>query len=255
MSGPVSAQSGTNTDGLNSSSNLDTQWCFPNCKYGGKAKHGNKKLPMVRCCLCMHWFHIECAKVHSEISWYCVACRAMPNNITRLLKEIFDLKAELNAMRSAENTVSSALNDIKTYCQSLQDENAIMKQQLADIQQNVLDCKNASMASPTPVQSSPTSFADVVRKTVKTAFDDEKVRQEVIVSRAPDEGNDNDFISGLCDKMDFAPKPKAVMRLGQNLVTGRCRPLKVSFDTEFDARTFKARLEQAINELSDFPKV
>ena len=64
-----------------------------------------------------------------------------------------------------------------------------------------------------------------MHQTVKSAFSDEKVKQEVIVSRVPEEDKDNEFMTDLCNKIEFTPKPKALMRLGQRH-PGRCRPIK-----------------------------
>ena len=122
-------------------------------------------------------------------------------------------------------------------------------------QRNPSDHSNdASAERPDAVHELPShssSLADIVRTSVKSEIDDENVRREVIMSSVPEEGKDADFIHVLCNQMNFDQRPKAVQRLGRRSSgsANRSRPMKVSFDTEFDARTFRSWFEQKRSEL------
>ena len=96
-----------------------TLFCLPTCKYERKSKKGNKQLDMIRCCLCMHWYHDDCVVIgdNRETTWNCESCRLMPSQISMLLNELRQMKSE------TQNT----LRYIQSQCDAIRQENKELK--------------------------------------------------------------------------------------------------------------------------------
>ncbi|ELT96319.1 hypothetical protein CAPTEDRAFT_189893 [Capitella teleta] len=77
---------------------------------------------------------------------------------------------------------------------------------------------------------------------LKTAMRDEKSKSEVVMQLP--EKNDNDDLSTLCSKICISVRPTAVTRLGKKEAAKLPRPMKVTFNSPFDARTFLARVSE-----------
>lgn len=60
--------------------------CIPTCAYG---QHSEDK-PMLRCIICMKWFHNTCCQETEafEGSWTCLSCRQITTKLDRILEEI-----------------------------------------------------------------------------------------------------------------------------------------------------------------------
>ncbi|ELU06290.1 hypothetical protein CAPTEDRAFT_214601 [Capitella teleta] len=92
--------------------------------------------------------------------------------------------------------------------------------------------------------SPPPSFADAVKKSVHAALKEDKAICDVIISKVEEKGKDESFAADLCSKISFDTKPIGVMRLGCKKVdTHHHRLLKLSFNTNFEARAFRSRFE------------
>lgn len=207
-------------------------FCVPSCKGEGKAKKG-KQWEMVRCCMCMKWFHQSCVnETENSGIWNCPDCRLLPSIVRTLLDTVKTLKQDM-ATLSQE-------------CAELRSENRDLHMKLTS--QLPIDADQSPEAS-IPQQR---SIADVVRNSVKNAINDEKCRNEVMISKAEEKGQDEKFISDLCTKMNFDTKPIEVTRMGEKSETrSHHRLLKVSFSTSFDARAFRSRFEQTKKTLKD----
>ncbi len=63
--------------------------CTTNCSHKGK-DIGN----MIRCCMCPHWFHIDCINLKKDESvgvWPCYTCRFITYDISQLYATINNL--------------------------------------------------------------------------------------------------------------------------------------------------------------------
>ncbi|ELU11758.1 hypothetical protein CAPTEDRAFT_198633 [Capitella teleta] len=101
------------------------------------------------------------------------------------------------------------------------------------------------------------SFADVVRKTVQSTLLDEQNKSQMTISNVDEDVKDvkdEDFIKSICDRIDSKVLPKGTMRLGKKIDT-RERPLKVTFETEFDVRPFRSRCDQNKRTSEEFPNI
>ena len=94
------------------------------------------------------------------------------------------------------------------------------------------------------------AFSDAVRQSVTSALQDERVKCDVVISRAEESTDDSKFVNELCKTMDFPAHPTSAQRLGKKKGE-QPRLLKVSFPTAFDARTFIARYDQARRNKTD----
>jgi hypothetical protein len=104
--------------------------CIRNCKYGGEEKNGRKTLTMIRCCMCMKWFDVECIggeKQTSGVVWHCDFCRTLPNQ----LHQVLDLVLCLNGNQT---TMQKSLDTLTSECGLLRTENAHLRAQIEKIQ-------------------------------------------------------------------------------------------------------------------------
>jgi hypothetical protein len=119
---------------------------------------------------------------------------------------------------------------------SLRDEVASLKTQLAASQ-----CKTNH-----GTQLNKTSFADIVRDTMNDTLIAEKCKSQVVISNVDESGNDDDVVLSLCKKIEPASKPQSVLRMGKK-EDGKTRPLRVTFESNFEARSFLSKYSNAKN--------
>lgn len=100
------------------------------------------------------------------------------------------------------------------------------------------------------------SFADVVRNSVQSTLRDEQIKSQIIISKVDEKANATQFLTNLCEKMSFTTeKSTDIERIGRKS-SDRNRLLKVSFQTPFDARSFKARFDELKRENdTDLPNI
>jgi hypothetical protein len=92
--------------------------------------------------------------------------------------------------------------------------------------------------------------AQQAKRSLKSVMNDEKTRSEVVISQIPENKRDVKDIEELCAAVQITVRPTAVSRLG-NDTTKRPRPVKLTFPTPFDARTFLAKADAARKEGKD----
>ncbi|ELT90850.1 hypothetical protein CAPTEDRAFT_210967 [Capitella teleta] len=136
------------------------------------------------------------------------------------------------------------LNEIRTFHEKISSLRAELAAANAATNAAVKELRSNSILSdpPNTITSPPPSFTDVVCDTVKAAIKEESHKTELILSKVEEKDNDTQFLSDLCDTMQFYPIPKSFERIGRKR-DDRQRLLKVSFDTQFNARSFKARCD------------
>lgn len=99
-------------------------------------------------------------------------------------------------------------------------------------------------------------YAEVVRKSVQSVIDQEKCKNDVMISKSEEKGQDQQFVKDLCEKLDFETEPIGIMRVGHKAnVSNHHRLLKVSFANAFDARAFRARFAEKKKAVNDLPDV
>lgn len=76
-------------------------------------------------------------------------------------------------------------------------------------------------------------------------MEEEKCRNDVMISRVEEKGQDQAMISDLCTKLELKATPIGIMRVGhKSKAPSHHRMLKVSFANAFDARAFSARFDE-----------
>ena len=161
--------------------------------------------------------------------------------------------------------IGDANKDLMDELKELREEVAHLKEQLKSLSP---DPSRPNTGSPHhPSLDRAPSFAEVVRRTVKSTFAEEKAHAEVIISGVEEEGRDPAFLSDLCHQLSFDTKPTAALRLGKpkasdkdgvtqnNGTDRRPRLLKVTFPSQFDARAFRARYDEAKKEKAAVPNL
>ncbi|ELU09907.1 hypothetical protein CAPTEDRAFT_198361 [Capitella teleta] len=90
---------------------------------------------------------------------------------------------------------------------SLRDEVAAFKAQLA--------ATNLT-SSPQSTPAQPSSFADVVKTSIRSALEEDRAKQEVIIQRLPENTRDVADVHEICARAEVIVKPTAVTRLGKS---------------------------------------
>ena len=81
---------------------------------------------------------------------------------------------------------------------------------------------------------------------MKDTLNAEKCKAQVVISRVDEGSNDHDYVRSLCEKVEQPSKPQSVSRLGKK-EDGQARPLRVTFESSFEARSFMSRYSTARN--------
>lgn len=139
-------------------------------------------------------------------------------------------------------SLASELRKNNEQNQELRSEIQSLRTQVTDLQTSApppIPLLSTNGATSTP-SAPPPAFADVVRSTMMSTIREEKAQAQVVISNVKEEGNDLRFMSSLCEKINNKSMPKNVSRMGTKLAD-RVRPMVVTFDSNFDARTFMSR--------------
>ena len=182
----------------------------------------------------------------------------VPETLTKIMDE-------LRKVREGRDALQAEVLQLKESYETLQNEHVAMKQELLNdlqivkvkletieeqLSKNTPACpignsaSNATAAAPGPVLS------EVVSKSVKSAIQDERAKNTVVVGRMKECVDENKAIEEVCEKIGFQSKPTDVLRLGKKRENHN-RPLKVTFACPFDARTFCSRLTGAKSDHED----
>ena len=135
-----------------------------------------------------------------------------------------------------------------------------LKDQMAELlsKMNVLSKMSSASAESIDSQAPRAlSAAAVVKKTINSTMEEEKVKSDLMISNLDDDGNDERCMKDLCTMMNLneQSRPMRLVRVGKKK-EDRKRLLKASFNTQFDARKFKASYEEAKkNETPNLPSV
>jgi hypothetical protein len=74
----------------------------------------------------------------------------------------------------------------------------------------------------------------------------------LILSNVTEDGDDDTFLQNMSTIIKSKSQPQGATRIGRK-IESRPRLMKITFPTEFDARTFRSRFEEA-RQQSDNPK-
>ena len=105
--------------------------CYEDCDLNGKPG-----LNMIRCSLCMKWFHISCSGEDATNNgvWTCNHCRKMPLLLSDLKSEIVKLSSSLNNALTNEETLKDEIRKLKS-------DNGKLKQKVDMLENNNGDLK------------------------------------------------------------------------------------------------------------------
>ena len=84
-------------------------YCIPLCRFSGKE---TTQADLVRCCLCMGWFHPVCTGDNNEEAlakgaWACSQCRRLPSNVSTMLSEIRQMSSDVKAVNEMRDTLNA----------------------------------------------------------------------------------------------------------------------------------------------------
>ena len=157
--------------------------------------------------------------------------------LTNILEEVRLGKEERDNLKDEIQTLKKEIEDHRQEAKLNQES---LLKEIRDLKEHV-----SKPCTTAPTQSEAT-YADVVRSSVRSVIHDEQCKAEMIFSSVEEKGKDREFIANLCDKMDLQTKPIEISRLGRSKPpsTDRPRLLKVTFQTAFDARTFRVKYDE-----------
>lgn len=138
----------------------------------------------------------------------------------------------------------------KAEIESLRNEVVSLRGELAALKSDI-SSNNASSAA-----QQNRSWRDVVTSSVKHALQDDETKNEVVIAQVPENKRDTEEVEALCTKLNITTRPSGVKRLGKSSSNNGPRPLKATFQSQFDARIFLAKVEEANKNASDSePKI
>jgi Cu/Zn superoxide dismutase len=184
----------------------------------------------------------------------------LKNTLLDLIDYVKNAKKNDSVMLQILEEVKKGSNEregLKEEMTQLKSNNEVLLKELADVKSH-LSALHLHQKPTMENDSSPLPFfADAVKKSVHTALQEDKARCDVIISKVEEKGKDESFAADLCSKISYDTKPIGVMRLGRKKEdTHHHRLLKLSFSTNFEARAFRSRFEEARkdkpNDLSEF---
>ena len=149
--------------------------------------------------------------------------------------------AKLTLM-AVQNLISEQTKVLTDEIEKLRNEVVQLRTELAAVKKCVVEEK----PNDTPIaQQTSSNLANVVKSCVQTAFQEEKDKNDVILSNLPENESkpDSNLVSELCHTLKFTSKSKGMSRLGRK-VENQHRLLRVSFDSQFDARAFKSKFDE-----------
>jgi hypothetical protein len=103
------------------------------------------------------------------------------------------------------------------------------------------ECNKRQGVPPADALANKQSFADVVKSSIKTAMCEESAKKEVVLN-LPENKRDHQDMDDLCQRSHVTMKPSSIARIGEQK-PDHTRPLKASFPTSFDARTFISKVD------------
>ena len=160
-------------------------------------------------------------------------------------------------LAAVQDLISDLTKTMKDEIKMLRDEVASLKAELSIVNSKLssvnADSTAPSIDAPTFADVVSSTVAPLLRKSVQSALNEEQAKNEVIIGRAEENGNDQNAVMNLCQKLDFQSTPKEIKRLGKKTDDNHSRLLKVSFAHQFDARTFCARFEEKRRAKDDIP--
>ncbi len=125
LAGDVETNPGPGTDGM----------CIEGCTLKGRAK--NK---MIRCCLCVIWFHEECVNISNDTEsgiWTCPECRLINGRVKDLADSLSNLTSLTEAIHrkidTADQSRKEELEKLTTANESLTKENRTLQKSVADL--------------------------------------------------------------------------------------------------------------------------
>lgn len=133
------------------------------------------------------------------------------------------------------------LAETRELTKELQGEVLALRTQVSELQAEL----SKKTLQPVNDEVSKPDYAEAVRKSVQSVFDQEKCKNDVMISKAEEKGEDQHFVKDLCNKLDFETQPIGIMRVGhKSNASNHHRLLKVTFANGFDARSFRARFAE-----------
>lgn len=137
-------------------------------------------------------------------------------------------------------TLAAVQNLISEQTKTLVDEIKNLRTEVATLRAS-LDAVQNRPPSPSNPDGNQPVLASVVKASVQSALQEECVKRDVVMNLRENK-RDMEDVNDLCQKAQINVKPSSIIRLGKPK-NDRTRPLKASFPTPFDARTFMAKVE------------
>lgn len=117
-------------------------YCVPLCVYDRK----ECKKPMVRCCLCIQWYHLECVGLNKDDNgvWCCPYCRTLCKDVSSMKDSQAVMLSLIQKMSDQIATLTKTINNVRQNsqmlledknreCMSLRETNADLRERLAQV--------------------------------------------------------------------------------------------------------------------------
>ncbi len=113
------------------------RYCLPSCKQNGK-----ETSQMVQCHLCQVWYHYDCiGENESDIIgiWCCQKCRKLSESVSLLVENVASLEGTVKLLQENNTVLTELLNEQYKSVDCLKQENALLREQMASMRQQLKD--------------------------------------------------------------------------------------------------------------------
>ena len=173
-----------------------------------------------------------------------------------LIRMVLDERQKTDGLAAQNEQLVRQIADIVTVkisdaMKPLIEEIQALKAQVAKLEATTPQQTNALL--PTEEHGSATRYlVGVVRDTVRDNRMHDEAKAQVVIANAKDEGKDEAFITDLLRNINHNAMPKETVRIGRK-TENKDRMMRVTFGSNFDARTFLSRFENKGND--DVPSI
>ena len=160
---------------------MDIAMCLVSCLHGHNDKQDKD---MIRCCVCAHWYHLECVKLPaSEASgvWPCMECRQMPTTLKTLVDSVQNLTSVItHTMQKLQKNEE----DRKQERDELLKDNATLRDTIATLNAKITQSSWSSFRSADKAcTSNPSTPRVLLGSSIIRTIDEQKLDRTKVVCK------------------------------------------------------------------------
>ena len=217
----------------------------------------------IQCSKCNCWYHFKCCGLEGFtenaakklMAWKCILCFELRTNMFNMFMEKHcdtnrKVLAGIEQTQSYRVSTDSKLASLTEVVTKLADKVATLEDLIKTVSENNMANTWAQVVHGGIDNN---DLHSVVKNSVKSAFQIEKNKSEIIISRLIETENDLKTVSDIGKNMGTQADPILAQRLG--LKKDSSRLLEVTFSNEADAKQFRNSFMDARSYIPSLPSI